>query len=206
MKPNLYPAPFIGFEGIDGSGQTTQAHLLEETLQKLSLKVLYTKGPTRLSDAGRKVYEVLEGKRQMGHLELQGLYTEDHKERLDREIIPALRQGTWVITDRYMFSTFAYGTANNVELDWMFKKAKPFILPNLTFYLSISSKEAIRRIQKRGQLIHKLFEKEAMLSRIKASYEEILPQFLGVYIIEGERSIKKVHEDIFSIVKHTLKV
>lgn len=201
MKPNSYPTPFIAFEGIDGSGQTTQAHLLKEALQKLSLKVLYTKGPTRMSDAGKKIYEVLEGKRQMGHAELQGLYMQDHKERLKREIIPALKKGIWVVTDRYVFTGFAYGAAEGVDLDWLIKITESFLSPNLIFYLSISPKEAVMRIKRRGKSIHTLYEKEESLTKNKIMYEKILPQFSGFYTVNGEQSIEKVHQEIFSIVK-----
>ena len=201
MKPNPYPTPFIGFEGIDGSGQTTQAHLLIEALEKLSIKALYTKGPTRDSDAGRRIYEVLEGGKRIGHKELQELYMEDHGIRLEKEIIPALKDGTWAISDRYVFSGFTYGAAEGVDIEPLLKMTGSYLSPNIIFYLSISAKEAMERIDKRGNPRHSIFEKEDSLSKNKEMYEKILPQFQGLSTINGEQSIEKVHEDILNTVK-----
>ena len=68
MKENRYLGKFIVFEGIDGSGQTTQARLMTDYLQENGHNVILTKEPTMNSDAGRKIREILDEKKKIKQL------------------------------------------------------------------------------------------------------------------------------------------
>src|SRR3989338_2355735 len=109
---------FIAFEGLDGSGSSTQAQLLAKRLEKKGKKVLVTKEPTSDNPTGKLIRSVLQHRQKMSPQELQRLFTEDRAEHLKNVIEPALAAGTTVITDRYLFSTLAYG-ALEVEWDWL---------------------------------------------------------------------------------------
>ena len=102
-----YSGKFIVVEGLDGSGKSAQVDLVIEYLRKNGKDVVVTKEPTTDSESGRKVRQALKKEIFVEPLELQALYVQDRKEHLENKIIPALKAGKFVITDRYFFSSFA---------------------------------------------------------------------------------------------------
>ncbi|MGB9743159.1 MAG: dTMP kinase [Minisyncoccales bacterium] len=199
MKKNPYPGKFIVFEGLDGSGQSTQASLLSEFLIKQNFETILTKEPTVDSSAGQKIKEILDEKISIAPDQLQILFTEDRREHLDKVITPSLKADKQVICDRYFFSTFAYGTAEGLNLDWLIEINDEFLLPDLTFLLKVSPEICLQRIKKRGMGI-KLFEKKEKLIKVWQVYESLLPRFDNIYLIDGEKSINEVFEEIKKIV------
>ena len=99
MKKNLYSGKFIVFEGLDGSGQSTQSKLLAGFLKKKHYKVLLTKEPTPDSEAGKKIRKILDKKLKVKPAAFQKLYAKDRKEHLGKEIVPALKKGKIVISE-----------------------------------------------------------------------------------------------------------
>jgi len=188
-------AKFIVFEGLDGSGQSTQANLLKDFLTKKGLKVVLTKEPTLNSKAGKKLRRILDKKEIISSGKLQKLFTQDRKEHLKNLIIPALKRGKIVISDRYFFSTFAYGKAGGLNLNWLIRLNKKFLLPDLTFILKVNPLVCIKRIIKRN-LKRTLFEEKKKLTKAWQSYKELLKYFKNVYIIDGEKKIKEVFSEI----------
>ncbi len=195
MEKNNYPGKFIVLEGLDGSGQSTQAKLLQDFLAENGKQVFLTKEPTLEFEAGKKIKEILRGEKKSGSKELQELFTQDRGEHLEKIVIPALKDGKFVITDRYFFSTFAYGASDGLDLNWLIKINSDFLMPDITFILKVSPKICIERINKRGTK-KELFEKEEKLAKVLKTYE-ILPQrFENMFVINGENSIDKVFADI----------
>ena len=195
MNKNTYSGKFIVLEGLDGSGQSTQVSLLGDFFIKNDKDVILTKEPTQNSEAGKKIKKILEEKIETDPLELQKLYAQDRKEHLENIIIPALRQGKIVISDRYFFSTFAYGTAHGADLEELIKMNDSFLYPDLVFFLKVDSKVCIERIEKRADP-KTLFEKEERLAKVWEVYEKLASRFENVEIIDGEKSIKEVFEQI----------
>jgi len=150
MKANKYSGRFIVFEGLDGSGQSTQVELLRKFLRNKEYKVLKTKEPTKNSAAGRKIAKVLHKKEKVSPFELQKLFAEDRKRHLKNIIIPALKKGKIVISDRYYFSTLSYGTADGISLPRLIKLNEDFIIPDMVFFLDAKPEICLQRIEKRG--------------------------------------------------------
>lgn len=199
MKKNPHPGKFIVFEGLDGSGQSTQAGLLRDFLVKKGLKVVLTKEPTLDSQAGKKIRQTLDKKTGVGPVQLQKLFTQDRKEHLKNVIIPALKKGEIVISDRYAFSSFAYGKASGVDLNYLIKLNESFLMPDLTFILKVSPEVCLERIKKRDTK-RTLFEEKEKLAMVWKTYK-ILPFFSnGVKVIQGEKSIKEVFSQIKKFV------
>jgi dTMP kinase len=199
MEANKHKGKFIVLEGLDGSGQSTQVGLLREFLIAREHKVLTTKEPTIDSEAGRKIKEALEKKIKIDPAELQKLFAQDRKEHLEKTIIPALKGGEFVVSDRYFFSTFAYGASDGLDLDWLIKINNDFLLPDMIFILKVRPEVCIKRIENRGTE-KTLFEKEQKLARVWETYE-ILPQrFENSIIIDGEKTIEEVFENIKEII------
>ncbi|MEA3292875.1 MAG: dTMP kinase [Patescibacteria group bacterium] len=211
-------ARFIVFEGLDGSGHTTQANLLKEFLIKNKVKVISTKEPTINSKQGRKIREILTEKKKVSPKTLQELFTEDRKAHLRNVIIPALKKGSMVICDRYFFSSFAYGVSDGLDLDWLIEINRNFLMPDLIFILKVKPEICLRRIKKRGEE-KELFEKKEKLAKVWETYKTLPIKFKniypvrksgikieayegkvdfsnGVYIIDGEKPIKEVFEEV----------
>ena len=215
MYKNSYPGKFIVFEGLDGSGQSTQANLLKDFLIKKGYQVVLIKEPTLSSEAGRKIRKVLDKKIKISPGKLQQLFSQDRKEHLEKVIIPALKKGKIVISDRYFFSSLAYGAAEGLSLNYLIKLNKKFLLPDLTFILKVRPEICLQRIKKRGTE-WTLFEEKEKLKKVWRVYQNLpsqifkrklgegLPKKFGnAYIINGEKSIKEVFREVRKIVyKH----
>lgn len=199
MIKNTYPGKFIVFEGLDGSGQSTQANLLKDFLIQKNYQVILTKEPTLISSVGQKIKDVLDKKIKLDSKELQEIFTQDRKEHLKNLIIPALRDNKTIICDRYFFSTFAFGCSDGLDLEWLIKINNDFLLPDLTFLLKVSPEVCVQRIEKRGEGI-KLFEKEEKLRKVWETYKILPNKFENVYIVEGEKTIEEVFSQIKEVV------
>ncbi len=205
MKSNPYPGKFIVIEGLDGSGQTTQAALLKDFLEGNSYEVVLTKEPTMESEAGRKIRAILNEKEKIESSKLQELFTQDRKNHLENLVVPALKKGKVVISDRYCFSTFAFGASDSLSLEQLISSNEQFLLPDVTIILRVSPGICIERIEKRGE--HKtLFEKEKKLARVWQTYAVLPERFPNLYIVDGERPREEIFDEIKSIVRSKLNI
>jgi len=200
MKKNIYPGKFIVFEGLDGSGQSTESTFLRDFLIEKNHKVLMTKEPTIISEAGKKIKQVLEEKEKITPLDLQKLFVQDRKFHLDNIIIPSLKDGKMVISDRYFFSTFAYGVSDGLDLNLLIEMNNDFLIPDLTFFLDVNQDICIRRVEERG-IKKTLFEKKEKLKKVYKNYKKIMKNFENIYFINGEPTPDKVFEEIKKYVE-----
>ena len=205
MIKNPYPGKFIVFEGLDGSGQSTQADLLKNFLTEKGFEVILTKEPTQDSQSSREIRETLDKKIKITPQKLQELFTQDRREHLENLIIPALKEGKMVISDRYFFSTFAYGASGGIDLEWLIKINNEFLLPDSTIILKVSPEICLSRIEKRGEGI-KLFEKVEKLKKVWQTYEVLPARFENVYMIDGEKTIEEVFSEVKSLVHSKLNL
>ncbi len=207
MKKNIYSGKFIVIEGLDGSGQTTQANLLKNYLIKRGFKVVLTKEPTEKSEAGKLVNKVLRNKKLFVYdlKTLQEEFAEDRKWHQKNTVEPNLKKGKIVISDRSQFSSFAYGAASGVDLDYLFKINEKFIEPDLVILLNTSPKTCVERIKKRGDK-ETIFEKEKKLEKIWGAYEDLVEKFKNIIIVDGEKSIEQIADDIKKIINQKLRI
>jgi dTMP kinase len=199
MKKNTFEGKFIVFEGLDGSGQSTQAGLLREFLMEKGFNVILTKEPTLDSEAGKRIRKVLDKEIKVSPKELQELMVKDRKEHLERVIIPALKDGIIVISDRYFLSTLAFGSADGLDLEWLIEINNQFLYPDTVFLLRVSPPVCIERIKNRGGSVD-LFEKEEKLSEVWKAYKILPDKFENIFVIDGEKSIEKVFEKVKEII------
>ncbi len=208
MKKNNYPGHFIVFEGLDGSGQTTQTGLLSKFLRDKGILVLATKEPTQKSKFSRTIQEVLEKKKSLSPRELQKAFSQDRAWHLKHLILPALKSGKTVICDRYLFSTLAYGLSYEVSLEFLMKLNKKFLLPDLVFFLDAKPDICLKRIQARER-IRSIFETKENLQRIYKNYREVLDDFsksTKILFIDDEQPLKEVFREVRDIVKIAFKL
>src|SRR5712675_1810007 len=144
-----YPGKLIAIEGTDGVGRTTQIQLLREWLEIKGYGVVET-GWTR-SPLMQPTIELAKSSNTLNKLTFVLLYATDFADRLEKEIIPALKAGFIVLSDRYIFTALARAGVRGVDRTWIRNLYGFGISPHLVFYLRIDEKTLIRRVlQSRG--------------------------------------------------------
>jgi dTMP kinase len=199
MIKNPYPGKFFVFEGLDGSGQSTQADLLKNYLEINGFEVVLTKEPTKVSSVGQKIRDVLDEKVAMSPEDLQQLFVQDRREHLANLIIPALQANKIVVSDRYFFSTFAFGSSGGLDLEWLIKINDEFLIPDLTIILKVSPEVCVKRIEQRGEGI-KFFEKLEKLKKVWEVYKIMPDRIPNVHIVDGEKTIGQVFDRVKALV------
>jgi len=196
---------FIVFEGIDGSGKTTQAKLLQEELKRNGFGVLLTKEPTD-GPIGQIIRKGLRGELNFSMKTIQLLFTADRSYHLETTILPALREGKVVISDRYFYSTIAYGMLE-LEKEWLKKINSGFLEPDMVFLIDIDPETSLERLSTSRKAKEK-FEDLEKLRKVRGNYLEISREYKNFYVVNGNRSAEEIHRDILKIVKgylYTLK-
>jgi len=144
-----YPGKLIAIEGTDGVGRSTQIALLREWLEVQGYGVIET-GWTR-SELMAPTIDLAKSSNTLNKLTFVLLYATDFADRLEKEIIPALKAGFIVLSDRYIFTALARGGVRGVDRTWIRNLFGFAIAPHLVFYLRIDEKTLIRRVlQARG--------------------------------------------------------
>src|SRR6187401_2385199 len=143
------PGKLIAIEGTDGVGRTTQIQLLREWLEVKGYGVIET-GWTR-SELMAPTIELAKASNTLNKLTFVLLYATDFADRLEKEIIPALKAGFVVLSDRYIFSALARAGVRGIDRPWLRSLYGFAIAPHLVFYLNVDVKTLIGRVlQSRG--------------------------------------------------------
>jgi len=197
---------FITFEGLDGSGKSTQAELLAEALGGTGLDVVTTREPGG-TPLGEHVRELLLSGDGISPWAEAALFTAARAELVDGVIAPALESGAVVICDRYLDSSLAYqGVARGLGVDRVLELNLPAIrgqLPDRTFLLEIDPGEAARRVGENGDRIER--EDEQFRQQVANAYRllaETFPQ--RIEVVDGTRPTLEIAKEIFGLVRESL--
>ena len=193
---------FIVFEGIDGSGKTTQAKLLQNYFISQNKNSVLKKEPTD-SDIGSLIKKLLEEEislekksefnKQMMHLFIADRY--NHIFNKKNGILELNRQNIITIIDRYFFSTLAYNSNNIEDFNLIKKLHKDFPLPDIIIYIRTSIETSLNRISKRVK--RDVYETEEKLKIVHENYENIFKELKSnILIIDGSQSIDSIHNKI----------
>lgn len=176
---------FIVFEGIDGSGTSTQLTLLRK--RQGTERFLFTAEPSSAA-TGTFLRQMLRGDVPVSNETAAYLFAADRNEHVngslvtdgDRHLITGIReacaQGHTVVSDRYLFSSLAYQSIGcDPELPRRLNSAFP--LPSLLFYFAIAPETALARIQGRG--VQEIYEKQPFLERTVQEYRRAIGEFAG---------------------------
>jgi dTMP kinase len=139
-----YPGKLIAIEGTDGVGRTIQIQLLREWLEVKGYGVVET-GWTR-SPLMQPTIEIAKSSNTLNKLTFVLLYATDFADRLEKEIIPALKAGFVVLSDRYIFTALARAGVRGVDRQWLRTVYGFAIAPHLVFYLNVDVKTLIGRV------------------------------------------------------------
>jgi dTMP kinase len=197
---------FITFEGLDGSGKSTQAELLAEAVRGTGRDVVTTREPGG-TPLGEHVRELLLSGDEISPWAEAALFTAARAELVDRVIAPAVEGGAVVICDRYLDSSLAYqGVARGLGVDRVLELNLPAIrgqLPDRTFLLEIDPEEAARRVGENGDRIER--EDEQFRQQVANAYRllaETFPQ--RIEAVDGTRPSEEIAKEIFGLVRESL--
>ena len=201
MQKNKTEGRFIVIEGLDGSGQSTMAKLLAEYLESKDIEVLLTKEPTPDSESGKRIRAVLDKKAKVSAEDLQKFFATDRFEHLENAVVPALNEGKFVVSDRYFFTSFAYGSAEGIDLDWLIRLNDGYLYPDLTFFLKASTETCMKRLEARDGGKKDYFETPEKLAKAWETFQILPDRFEDIVMIDGERPIAEV----FDTIKHEVE-
>jgi dTMP kinase len=199
MALKLERGVLIVFEGIDGTGKSTQCGLLEQSLNEMQVPNIALAEPTR-GVWGMKIRRLLsEGRKNISPQEELSWFVNDRKEDIETNIMPALQENKVVIMDRYYFSTAAYQGALGLDPDQIRQENEKFApIPDRVLIFLNSAEKCLERIESsRDQ--KSAFEKLDYLKNV----QEIFKSFSGpnIRFIESIGSLSEVHEKVLAEVR-----
>lgn len=189
---------FITFEGLDGSGKSTQANLLAEALAADGHDVVATREPGG-TELGERVRELLLGDAPIAPWAEAALFAAARAQLVEDVIAPALERGADVVCDRYLDSSLAYqGLARNLGLEHVLElnlHAIRGLLPDRTFLLLVDPQESARRVGESGDRIER--EDDDFRARVDAAYRQLAEFFpQRITTIDGTRPPREIAEEI----------
>jgi len=196
-------AKFITLEGIDGAGKSTHLNWLAERLRSQGKNVLVTREPggTPLGEALRELLL-----HQAMHLETEALLMfAARREHLDKVIIPALRDGTWVISDRFTDASFAYqGGGRGLDeskLKILEQWVQQDLQPDLTLLFDVTLEISRKRLSSNTSLDRFEQEKQDFFQRVRDAYLKRAAQFPErIRVIDSGRTLNEIQVDLEVIV------
>jgi len=199
MLRHDHPGLFIAVEGLDGSGSSSHAALLANMLEREGYRVLLTKEPTN-SLIGGLIRSRLTGEWQADAATLQLLFTSDRAHHLTHDILPALEAGKVVVTDRYAFSSVAYGSLEVPDQEWLIQLNSRFILPDVTLLIDVRPKICALRLKEKHYEVE-LYSEEQKLTKVWQTYTALSGRYPAVHQVKGERPELEIITEMREIAK-----
>lgn len=202
MKKKL----FIAFEGIDGSGKSTQVQFLSEKLKQAGHKIYTTCEPTD-GPIGSLIRNIFKHRIEADHKTIAGLFVADRLDHLQNKINGILKkmdEGFTVITDRYYFSSYAYHSAH-MPMDWVIganRLSAELLRPDLNIFIDITPEISMERLNN-GRSSLELYETIENLKLVREKYFEAIEKLISsekIFITDGNRQPEIIAADIWKEV------
>jgi dTMP kinase len=189
---------FVTFEGLDGSGKSTQVELLRALLEESGREVVATREPGG-TQLGEKIRELLLGGTEISPWAEAALFAAARAELVAEVIRPALDRGADVVCDRYLDSSLAYqGIARGLGVDRVLAlnmDAIRGLLPDVTFLLLIDPAEAAHRSGEASDRIER--EGGEFLREVDKAYRELGSLFASrIVTLDGSRPVDEIAKEV----------
>ena len=189
---------FITFEGLDGSGKTTQIQALKKNLEEKEIKVLTTREPGG-TKFGEKIRNLIFENTSISPETETFLLFSARIEHIKKVIIPSLDRGEIVLCDRFTDSTYAYQSGGDgldaKKIEILEKWVHPQLQPDLTFYFNLPIDLALKRIKKNRE--NQPYEQNKMLlfKEIENGYKKRMKEFPQRFVtVDCEKDIQKIND------------
>jgi len=197
---------FIVFEGIDGSGTTTQLRRLAAAMERNGLPHIATAEPTSRPE-GALIRQILKGDLEADPGTVAYLFAADRHQHLHGKdgMLEAIARGKVVLCDRYALSSLAYqGITCGEDLPLLLNSGFP--APGLTLFFKIAPETAMSRVKSRSQLeIYEILHMQELVSR---AYDEVVARARergwNIALIDAERPVEAVTSQILAAVERHL--
>lgn len=203
---------FITFEGPEGSGKTSVAHIIVKKLETYGYKVVYTREPggTPIAEAIRNI--ILDKKNTNLDSRAEALlYAASRRQHLVEKVWPAIKEGKIVLCDRYLDSSLAYqGGARNLGIENVLEInlfATEQTYPDITFLFDISPEDGLKRIaMNANREVNRLdLEKIEFHRSVRETFLSLSKQYSNRYVvIDASKSIEEVADQTWKILKEKL--
>lgn len=198
---------FIVFEGIDGSGTSTQSELLKDFLIKSSINAVTTCEPSNgpignLIREGFKKRVSFVSDEKLFDEQMAYLFAADRHDHLYNEIdgvFALMQKGITTISTRYFFSSLVYHVSNDEEYDFVKQLNNKFPLPDLTIYIDNPIEVSLKRISLRAH--RDAYENQEKLEKVKLNYQKVFDEYnKNLLVVDGSKTIEEIHNIIKSKV------
>ena len=204
---------FVVFEGIDGSGTTSQIRFLKERFEsedKSSL-VSFTQEPTS-GPIGTLIRSALQGSFKLAPETMTRLFAADRCEHIYglQGILKQVNDGRAVFSDRYVFSSLAYQTAAGAA-DLAKLQNEGFPLPEFLFFFDLPVDISMNRVMGRSNVLE-IYEEKNFQYKVQDEYKKIIDEYrlkepkMNIVIINAVEQIEEIHEKLWSILKDLPKI
>lgn len=196
---------FITFEGLDFCGKSTQVKLLVKYLEEKNktVKVIREPGGTNISEQVRKILLEKQNSNMFDETELL-LFSSSRSQLVREIIIPDLKKGVYLISDRFHDSTTAYQAyGRNLDKDFI-KKLNSFVienaLPDITFFIDIPLEEVEKRKAqiKKNDLDRIEISERKFYENVRNGYLKLASEEKRFRVINGLKQIEEIHKEIIN--------
>lgn len=192
----------IVFEGLDGSGKSTQLRLAAEALRARGLDVVETREPTD-GPWGRRIREMARSGQVVAPEVELGWFFEDRREHMREVVEPALAAGRIVLSDRSYVSTVAYQGARGLDPARILAESEArFPRPDLVLLFELGAREGLARVEARGGVAEPAFEELAFQERVGKIFDEL--EIEGLIRIDANRPIERISADVLEAIDRCL--
>ncbi len=196
----------IVFEGIDGSGKSTQMRRAAAWLRSARWPVAELVEPTQ-GEYGRQIRALTRPGAQRASPEDElDLFVRDRQENVERNIRPALERGDVILLDRYYYSTMAYQGARGLDPEAIQARNEAFApRPDRVLYFDLPVEAALERIERQRVAPADLFEQQDYLKRVKAIYDGLARRLDYFLTIDAARDEEAVACDVMTAIAQVLR-
>jgi len=192
----------VAFEGVDGSGKSTQLALLAAALREAGRGVVETREPTEGS-IGRRIRAMARSGERPAPAEELRWFVEDRREHVRDVIGPGLAAGLVVLTDRYYLSTAAYQGARGLDPARLLAEAEAeFPKPDLALVLDVEPETGLERVAARGGRAEPAFEDARYLVAVAAAFRALARPY--IVRVEADHPPAAVHRAILYALRRRL--